>query len=117
MSKHRRGRAVDGILLLDKPIGLSSNQALQRVKRLYIAAKAGQHLLVENRGRAAGEALIDDQPNRIRADIDDRDRGTVIEPALGGFDKPELLVRRFVRLLFRGIFPGDFRKLFRRHFR
>jgi tRNA pseudouridine55 synthase len=34
-------RAVDGVLLLDKPPGLSSNQALQQVKRLYQAAKAG----------------------------------------------------------------------------
>ena len=34
-------RRVDGILLLDKPIGRSSNQALQRVKRLYGARKAG----------------------------------------------------------------------------
>ena len=34
-------RVVDGVLLLDKPIGLSSNQALQQVKRLYQAAKAG----------------------------------------------------------------------------
>jgi tRNA pseudouridine55 synthase len=41
VSKRRRGRAVDGILILDKPMGLSSNQALQRVKRLYMAAKAG----------------------------------------------------------------------------
>jgi tRNA pseudouridine55 synthase len=32
---------VDGILVLDKPAGLSSNQALQQVKRLYGAAKAG----------------------------------------------------------------------------
>jgi tRNA pseudouridine55 synthase len=32
---------VDGILLLDKPEGLSSNQALQRVRRLFGAAKAG----------------------------------------------------------------------------
>lgn len=37
----RRGRDVRGILLLDKPAGLTSNQALQRVKRLYRAAKAG----------------------------------------------------------------------------
>ena len=36
-----RGRLVSGILLLDKPLGLSSNQALQRVKRLYDARKAG----------------------------------------------------------------------------
>lgn len=34
-------RAVDGILLLDKPVGLTSNQALQRVKWLYRARKAG----------------------------------------------------------------------------
>ena len=36
-----RGRPVSGILLLDKPLGLSSNHALQRVKRLYDARKAG----------------------------------------------------------------------------
>lgn len=30
-----------GLLLLDKPAGMSSNRALQRVKRLYGAAKAG----------------------------------------------------------------------------
>jgi tRNA pseudouridine55 synthase len=41
MAKRRRGRPVSGILLLDKPAGMSSNQALQRVKRLYGAAKAG----------------------------------------------------------------------------
>ena len=41
MARVRRGRPVDGILLLDKPLGVSSNHALQRVKRLYEAAKAG----------------------------------------------------------------------------
>ncbi|HEY6353643.1 MAG TPA: tRNA pseudouridine(55) synthase TruB, partial [Burkholderiaceae bacterium] len=34
-------RAVHGVLLLDKPLGLTSNQALQRAKRLYRAEKAG----------------------------------------------------------------------------
>lgn len=34
-------RAVDGILLLDKPEGLSSNAALQRVRCAYRARKAG----------------------------------------------------------------------------
>ena len=34
-------RDVDGILLLDKPSGSSSNQALQKVRRLYGARKAG----------------------------------------------------------------------------
>lgn len=36
-----RGRPVDGILLLDKPLGITSNDALQQVKRLYFAQKAG----------------------------------------------------------------------------
>ena len=41
MARRRRGRPVDGILILDKPPGVSSNRALQMVKRLYFAAKAG----------------------------------------------------------------------------
>ncbi|MGZ8252322.1 MAG: tRNA pseudouridine(55) synthase TruB [Methylophilaceae bacterium] len=34
-------RNISGVLLLDKPLGYSSNQALQKVKWLYQAAKAG----------------------------------------------------------------------------
>lgn len=34
-------RALDGVLLLDKGIGLSSNDALIRAKRLFLAQKAG----------------------------------------------------------------------------
>src|SRR5258705_306091 len=34
-------RLIDGVLLLDKPVGLSSNAALQRAKRIYRAEKAG----------------------------------------------------------------------------
>ena len=41
MARKRRGRAVHGILLLDKPVGLSSNAALQQVKRIFNAQKAG----------------------------------------------------------------------------
>src|SRR5207247_5397914 len=37
----RPKRRIDGVLLLDKPRGLSSNAALQRAKRLYRADKAG----------------------------------------------------------------------------
>ena len=36
-----KGRDVDGILLLDKPLGVTSNTALQTVKRLFKASKAG----------------------------------------------------------------------------
>ena len=40
-ARRSRGRAVNGILVLDKPVGMGSNEALQRVKRLYRARKAG----------------------------------------------------------------------------
>lgn len=41
MAKRRKGRQINGVLLLDKPHGLSSNHALQTVKRIYFAQKAG----------------------------------------------------------------------------
>lgn len=41
MQYRRQRREITGILLLDKPSGISSNEALQRVKRLYRADKAG----------------------------------------------------------------------------
>ena len=41
MARRRKGRPVSGVLLLDKPKGPSSNQALQTAKRLFGAAKAG----------------------------------------------------------------------------
>jgi len=37
----RKGRRVNGILLLDKPLGMSSNAALQKVRYLFNAQKAG----------------------------------------------------------------------------
>lgn len=37
----RHGRDISGILVLDKPQGESSNRSLQKVKRLFQAAKAG----------------------------------------------------------------------------
>lgn len=39
--RQQRGRPINGILLLDKPLGITSNAALQRVKQLYFAQKAG----------------------------------------------------------------------------
>lgn len=41
MAARRKGDAVDGVLLLDKPGGITSNLALQRTRRLLNAAKAG----------------------------------------------------------------------------
>ena len=40
-ARRSRGRAVNGILVLDKPVGMGSNEVLQRVKHLYRARKAG----------------------------------------------------------------------------
>lgn len=39
--RRNRGRSVNGIFLLNKPLHLSSNQALQRVKNFFDANKAG----------------------------------------------------------------------------
>lgn len=41
MAKRRKGRPINGVLLLDKPYEMSSNHALQAVKRIYFAQKAG----------------------------------------------------------------------------
>ncbi|MCK5191329.1 MAG: tRNA pseudouridine(55) synthase TruB, partial [Methylococcales bacterium] len=41
LSARKSGRNVHGILLLDKRLSVSSNRALQEVRRLYNANKAG----------------------------------------------------------------------------
>jgi tRNA pseudouridine55 synthase len=41
LSRRRKGREVNGILVIDKPMDVTSNGILQQVKRLFGAAKAG----------------------------------------------------------------------------
>src|SRR6056300_1627923 len=41
MSKKGSYQNINGLLLLDKPTGISSNQALQKVKKIFNAKKAG----------------------------------------------------------------------------
>lgn len=41
MARRRKGRPVDGVLLVDKPAGWSSNAVLQKVRWLFQAQKAG----------------------------------------------------------------------------
>ncbi len=41
MARRRDGRDVDGILILDKDKGISSNKALQQIRNLFRARKAG----------------------------------------------------------------------------
>jgi tRNA pseudouridine55 synthase len=41
MQVRKTWKQVDGVLLLDKPLGLTSNDALQKARRLFSAAKGG----------------------------------------------------------------------------
>jgi tRNA pseudouridine55 synthase len=41
MARRKKGRPISGVLLIDKPLGFSSNQLLQKAKWLYQAQKAG----------------------------------------------------------------------------
>lgn len=41
MGRRAKGRPVSGVLVLNKPTGISSNLALQKAKRLFYVAKAG----------------------------------------------------------------------------
>jgi tRNA pseudouridine55 synthase len=41
MARRRKGRPVNGVLLVDKPLGFTSNALLQKVRWLYQAQKGG----------------------------------------------------------------------------
>jgi tRNA pseudouridine55 synthase len=41
MARKRKGRPINGVLLVDKPSGVSSNYVVQGIKRMFKAAKAG----------------------------------------------------------------------------
>ena len=41
MGRRKKGRLLDGVLLLDKPLDITSNGALQKVRWLYDARRAG----------------------------------------------------------------------------
>ncbi|MDA3919930.1 MAG: tRNA pseudouridine(55) synthase TruB [Salinisphaera sp.] len=41
MGRRSKGRQIDGVVLLDKPLNLSSNDALQRVRQAFDARKGG----------------------------------------------------------------------------
>lgn len=116
--RHARLDAVDGLLLLNKPAGLTSNQALQRVRRLLNAQKAGHTGSLDPAATGMlplcfGEAtkvcafLLDaDKTYRVtarlgsRTDTGDRD-GSVVETA----DVPELDAEDWLELL--NSFLGD----------
>ena len=45
----------------------------EQAGRLHLAAEAGEDLLVEDRRRRARQPLVDDEPHRVGADVDDGD--------------------------------------------
>ncbi|MEQ9877387.1 tRNA pseudouridine(55) synthase TruB [Pectobacterium aroidearum] len=103
----RRGRDIHGVLLLDKPQGVSSNDVLQKVKRIFNANRAGHTGALDPLATGMlpiclGEAtkfsqyLLDsDKRYRViarlgqRTDTSDAD-GNVIEERAIGFSATEL---------------------------
>lgn len=77
-------RAVDGVLLLDKPAGDSSNRVLQRVRHLYRADKAGHTgsldplatgllpICLGEATKIAGYLLDSDKRYRVRAKLGEK---------------------------------------------
>ncbi|WP_420065074.1 tRNA pseudouridine(55) synthase TruB [Pectobacterium colocasium] len=103
----RRGRDIHGVLLVDKPQGVSSNDVLQKVKRIFNANRAGHTGALDPLATGMlpiclGEAtkfsqyLLDsDKRYRViarlgqRTDTSDAD-GNVIEERVMGFSATEL---------------------------
>src|SRR5262249_40722438 len=61
---------------------------------LHLAAETGEHLLVEDRRRAAGQSLVGDETHGVRADVEHRDRRSVVDPALCEFPAATFTHRR-----------------------
>lgn len=73
---------IDGVLLLDKPLGLSSNDALQKARRLFSAAKAGHTGTLDP--LATGLLpLCFGEATKFSSDLLDADKTYVAEVKLG----------------------------------
>ena len=56
----------------------------QQPGRLNLSSEAREHLLIEDRRRRARQAFVDDEADRVRADVDNGNRRPVVKPALRG---------------------------------
>lgn len=75
-------KQVDGVLLLDKPVGLSSNDALQKARRLFSAAKGGHTGTLDP--LASGLLpLCFGEATKFSADLLDADKTYLAELKLG----------------------------------
>src|SRR5260370_32873063 len=108
--------SVSGVLLIDKPVGPSSNAVLQRAKRLLGASRAGHTgtldplaggLLVIGLGEAtkfAGALLDADKAYRARGKLGERTAtGAAEGPVL---ERPEVSAPREALLAVLDRFPG-----------
>ncbi len=91
-------RRVDGVVLLDKPVGLSSNAALQRVRRAYRAERAGHTGTLDPLATGLLPVLFGDA-TKFGAEILDADKRYRATIALGvrtstGDAEGEMLERR-----------------------
>jgi tRNA pseudouridine55 synthase len=98
--RRRKGDPVDGVLLLDKPVGATSNHALQRARRLLAAAKAGHTGTLDP--QASGLLpLTFGEATKFSADLLDADKAYEATVRLGvrtgtGDAEGEVLERRDV---------------------
>lgn len=119
MARRHKGRQLDGVFLLDKPPGLSSNGVLQYIKRLYGAAKAGHTGALDplatgmlpltfGEGTKFSQFLLDADKRYqttaklgIRTDSSDAD-GVVVEEKAIGDHVNQVLIESLINDHFRG---------------
>lgn len=95
-------RRISGVLLLDKPVGISSNHALQAVKRLFRAEKAGHAGTLDPLASGLLPILLGDA-TRFSGYLLNAEKGYAAEVRLGattttGDAEGEVLVRRPVNV-------------------
>ena len=101
-------RDVHGLILLDKPIGLSSNQALQKVRNLFKAEKAGHTgaldplatgvlpICLGEATKVAGHLLGNDKAYEVTGrlgastDTDDSEGQILLERTIGEYPRAQL---------------------------
>ena len=82
MARKRKGDAISGVLLLNKPAGLSSNHALQTVRRLLQAAKAGHGGTLDPMATGLLPILLG-EATKFSADLLEADKAYRAQVALG----------------------------------
>src|SRR5258706_14610595 len=82
MPRKRKGDVVDGVLLLDKPAGVSSNRALQQARFLVNAAKGGHGGTLDPLATGLVAPLLGGA-TKFSADLLDADKGYEAKIQLG----------------------------------